>query len=259
MTPSKRQDPINTQYFDAIRSADVWSERLFFFVTGMSILVLFVDKAESPIAYQITNKLFCIAAVAMGTIGLVTRFYLSPRAENKRREDFFSKAYDVRLADETTEGYYNNGFHDPLKRAAAQALENSFFSKSIARKMLVRERATFVIYVVVWLVAVFNRSTDISIVVAMSQLILGEQILGRWFRLEWLRYQFEQTYNVLYALFVNEPRKELFEAQALAHITKYETAKSKVGITLSQKIFDENNESLSADWMRISGELGFQK
>mgnify|MGYP001765001117 CR=1 FL=1 len=66
-------------------------------------------------------------------------------------------------------GYYNNSETNSVKRLGASLLENSFFSKSILLTMARGERFRMGLYVLVWLIALFNRATDLALVAAMAQ------------------------------------------------------------------------------------------
>ncbi|WP_422260223.1 hypothetical protein, partial [Dokdonella sp.] len=156
---------------------------------------LSIDKALNPLVYDAVVVLFVLAVVALFVVGLFLRLYLTPRADDRRRQDFFTSACNVNLTPETTVGYYNNELTKPIDRIAAQLFENSFFSKNIALSMVKFERAKVAVYAILWLVAVLNRSTDLGWIAAAAQAVFSEQILSKWFRLEWLRMRFERTFD----------------------------------------------------------------
>ena len=76
-------------------------------------------------------------------------------------------------------------------------------------------------------------------------------MLAKWIRLEWLRMRFEKTFEDVYTLFQSQPPVEEFNAMALTASSMYETAKANAAITLSSKIFDKFNPSLSKEWEKI--------
>lgn len=250
-----RSDPIRTNYFDAVQQAENISNWLFFVNAALSFCTLLVDQKTHPDAYDLVLLLFSLAVVAMFALGLILRLYLTPRAEDKRRQDFFSSACNVNLIHQRTDGYYNNDFSDPIKRMAAQVLENSLFSKEIALRMARLERFKFVIYVLIWLVLLLNRRTDLGWIVAASQAIFSEQILSKWLRLEWLRVRFEKTFDDVFRLFQTKPPVAQFNAHALDALSMYETAKANAAVTLSSKIFDDLNPTLSAEWEKVKAAL----
>lgn len=250
-----RSDPIRTNYFDAIHRAEQLYAWLFYTNALLSFCTLLVDQKAHPAVYNTVLFLFSIAVVAMFALGLILRLYLIPRAEDKRRQDFFSSACNVSLIYQKTDGYYNNEFKDPIKRMAAQVLENSLFSKKIALRMAHRERIKVSIYGLIWLVLLLNRRTELGWIVAASQAIFSEQILSKWFRLEWLRVRFEKVFDDVFRLFQSRLSITYFNAHALDALSMYETAKANAAVTLSSKIFDDLNPSLSAEWEDVKKTL----
>ncbi len=250
-----RFDPIRANYFHAVQMAEKITDWLFYLTALLSFSTLLVEQKTYPDAYDVVLILFSISVVAMFALGMMLRLYLSPRAEDKRRQDFFSSACNVNLIHQKTDGYYNNDFKDPIKRIAAQVLENSFFSKEIALRMARHERIKVAIYVLIWLLLLHNRRTDLGWIVAASQAIFSEQIVSKLFRLEWLRIRFEKTFDDVFRLFQTKPTVVQFNAHALDALLMYETAKANAGITLSSTIFDEINPNLSTEWDKLKEAL----
>jgi hypothetical protein len=250
-----RSDPIRTRYYDVVEIADKVSDWLFYASAVLSVASLLVEKQVHPIAYNWILIFFAVAVAALFAVGLVSRLYLTPRAEDKRRQDFFTSACGVSLTHETTDGYYNNDFSEPIKRMAAQALENSHFSKAIALRMARTERMKVAVYAVTWLICVLNRQTDLGIVVAASQAVFSEQVVSKWLRLEWLRIRFEKTYDDVYRLLQSKPTASKFNAMTLESLGMYETAKANAAITLCSKTFHRLNAELSAEWDQIKAGL----
>lgn len=250
-----RSDPIRTSYYDAVELADKISDGLFYVGAVLSFATLFLDREMHPDSYNTVLIAFGVAVLALFVIGLISRLYLMPRAEDKRRQDFFSNAFSVNLIHQKTDGYYNNDFTDPIKRMAAQVLENSFFSKSITLRMATWERTKIGVYVMLWLICLINRRTDLGVVVAASQAVFSEQVLAKWFRLEWLRMRFEKTFDDVYKIFQSQAPVVEFNAMMLDALSMYETAKANAAVTLSSKIFEKLNPTLSAEWNMIKAAL----
>ena len=249
-----RSDPIRTNYFDAVENLERVSDWLFYGGAALSLISLFIDKSN-PFLHKWVLIVFAATVFALFVVGMTLRLYVTPRAEDSRRQDFFSSAYGVNLTHQPTDGYYNNDFSDPIKRMAAQVLENSHFSKAIARRMAKRERIKISVYAVVWIVCLVNRESDIGIVIAASQAVFSEQILSKFIRLEWLRMRCERTYSTMWSLFQSKPAKAVFSAITLDTLSMYETAKSNAAITMSSKLFEEMNPSLSNEWDQIKVSL----
>jgi hypothetical protein len=250
-----RSDPIRQNYYAAVQTAENVSDRLFLLGALLSFGTLLIDRTKYPEIYDVVLLVFSLSVVALFTLGIILRLYLTPRAEDKRRQDFFSSACNVSLIHQQTDGYYNNDFKDPIKRMAAQVLENSLFTKEITLRMARRERMKVGVYLLVWLVLLHYRRTDLGWIVAASQAILSEQILSKWLRIEWLRIRAEKTFDDVFKLFQTRPAIVQFNAHALDAVSMYESAKATAAVTLSSKIFDELNTSLSAEWDKIKTTL----
>lgn len=250
-----RSDPIRANFFTAVQTAEKISDLLFYLNGALSIATLLVEQKKYPDAYDIVLLFFCLCVVSMFVLGLVLRLYLTPRAEDRRRQDFFSSACAVSLTHQQTDGYYNNDFSEPIKRLAAQVLENSLFSKTIALKMLQLERTKVAIYALIWLVLLHYRKAELGWIVVASQVLFSEQIISKWLRLEWLRDRCDRTFDDVYKLFLNQPAASQFRAHALDAVTMYESSKAGAGITLSSKIFDKLNPELSIEWQRVKATL----
>lgn len=244
-------DPIREKYYDRVEIADMSADGLFYLGASMSILSLLVDKHEYARTYDWIQIGFLVDAVAMFALGLASRLYLTPRAEDKRRQDFFSSAFGVNLTHEGTVGYYNNDVREPVKKMAAQLLENSLFSKAIALSMARVERLKLLAYGVLWLICVVNRQSDLGVILLISQVVFSEQVVSRWLRLEWLRMRFEKTYEDVYRLWQTRPAASTFNALILDSLSAYEAAKSTAGVTLSSRIFDRLNETISNEWNSV--------
>lgn len=246
-------DQIRQRYYRPLEVAEAYSGWLFYGVAALSISALAVDRGVSPDLYDFTQGAFVLGVLALFLIGLGVRLYWTPRADDKRRQDLLSNSFAVAITHEQTSGYYNNEQTNPLRRLCVSLLENSFFSKNIALIMARNERIRVVLYAIVWLVALLNRSTDLALTAAMAQAIFSEQIISRWIRLEWLRMRFERVYEHLYRLVQNTTNfnKDEFRARVIEAFGEYETGKGYGGITLSARVFDQHNDSFSKEWTQI--------
>jgi len=246
-------DPIRTRYYRPLELAEACSDWLFWIVAALSISALAVERASYPNLYDVVQGAFVSGVLVLFFVGLGVRLYWTPRAEDKRRQDLLSNSFAVAITHEQTTGYYNNEQTNPLRRLSPSLLENSFFSKNVALKMAHGERIRMTVYATVWIVALLNRATDLALGVAIAQAIFSEQIISRWIRLEWLRMRFERVYEGLYRLVQSTTNfnKDEFPIRVLEAFGDYETGKGYGGITLSAKVFERLNPSLSAEWSQI--------
>lgn len=253
---AQRSDPVGDSYYSAVGKADKLSDWLFYVGAVLSIMVLFIDKEPHPTAYHFVMVAFALVVIALFVLGLVTRLYLTPRAEEKRRLDFFTSALGINLTHETSVNYYNNAQTEPVKRMAAQLLENTHFTKAISLKMVRWERAKVVVYALAWILCMMSPNADLGLIVAASQAIFSEQIISRYCRLEWLRARCETLYDDVHRSFTSNAVGDAFRAHTLNSLVSYETTKAIAAVTLSSKIFHGENKRLSDEWETIKRSLG---
>jgi hypothetical protein len=250
-----KSDPVRERYYNSVESAEQWTYYLFYIGAALSIVSLLVDQKDWPKLYVAISVLFPLVVVALFVIGLVTRLYFTPRAEQKRREDFLTQVFGVSLTHENTEGYYNNEFSDPAKRLAAQVLENSLFTMRLTLRVARRERAKLAIYFMVYLVCVFIRNTNYGIILAATQAVFSEQMISKAVRVEWLRTKCEVVHKDVYRLFQTNPAKAAFLPMAIDSVLLYETAKANAAVVIPSELFDRLNPELSTEWNEIKAKL----
>lgn len=252
-----KSDPIGIEFYKPLRTAEAWSDRLFWVAGIFSIAALLVDKQPHPNIYDVVQAIFVVSVVGAFGLGLVARLYWSSRAQLKRNADFVSNAFDVALITETSTGYFNNNQTDPLRRMSFSLLENTFFSKNILQKMLLLERAKLAVYTTAWFLALLYRATDLALISSAAQVLFSEQLLSRWARMEWLRSRVERVYDDAYALIQsrNSSSSREFRARTVEYLLRYETGKAQAGISLSTRLFDRLNPALSKQWAKILEKL----
>lgn len=254
-TQPQRIDPIREKYFKPLEIADTAGDWLFILAAIVSIIALFVEKEAYPTEYNIVQGVFAVVVVALFVMGQINRLYFSPRAEDRRREDFLSNCCGVDLTFDRTTGYYNNTESDPTRRIGLCVLENTFFTKTITLQMAWGERIRGAIYLLVWFWIVLRRDTDLGLAAAAAQAVFSEQIISRWLRVEWLRIRSENIFRDLHRVFLSKPSQDVLNAQILEAFSTYEASKSNGGIVLSPSIFAKLNPTLSLEWDRIRNSL----
>lgn len=252
---ASRDDPVGRKYFAPLQAAETSSDVLFYFIAGLSLISPLVPDSEHPGLHSGLQIAFLVTSLVSVGVGVLIRLYLSPRAEDERRAEFLQNAFGVALTHEKTQGYYNNEQTAPFRRVAAQTMENTLFTKTIACSMARHERLRIAIYAALFLIVVLNRSSNFELIGAVAQAVFSEQLIVRWLRLEWLRVNAERTYSELFNLFSSGANQTVFAAQAVKTFSSYETVKATAQVVLSDRIFNDVNPSLSAEWEKIKSTL----
>jgi hypothetical protein len=248
MANEDKTDPVGDEFFRPLLRADCCANGLFYCSAAFSLAALLVDQKAAPDPYALVQIAFALSVIALLLTTLAIRLYFFPRAQIRRYQDFLSHAYEKPLSHKQTTGYYNNAAVTVPTRIAAQVLESSFFSRDTLSRMSSRERIKVGVYVLIWVITVLNRSTDLALVGVAAQIIFIEQILSRWLRLEWLRRECEKTYDDLFRLLQSKGKVDIF---ALELLGRYEIAKATAAISLSSQIFERNRERMNAEWETI--------
>ena len=182
---------------------------------------------------------------------------LTPKAEHERRRQLLSDAFGVALSNNETSLYYNNAYPPSLLRLGANTMENAFFSKKIAKEMLIYKRVVTLIYIIIWLIAVINRHSTLESITLVTQVVFSGQVLAQWISLEALRFRHKQIYKQLYDHFLHDIGEKTpgGKAAILDAFTAYESTKAVAGIKLSTKTFEKLNDNLTREWHRIRTKL----
>lgn len=253
-----RKDPVGPEFYVPLGTAERVSDFTFYLAATLSVIVLLVDKATQPKLHEAVQATFAVAVIALFLTGIVIRTYFAARAHSGRIADFVSNAFSVPLVPSPSRGYYNTSTEEPFLRMGASVLENTLFTKAILSKMLRFQRASIVIYVFVWLWALFYRATDLELLTVAAQVLFSEQLLSRWIRMEWLRSRVERLYDDLYALIqsTSDKASKEFRARVVEGLIRYETSKAQAGVSLSSRLFNRMNDDLSVRWQAICSQLG---
>lgn len=250
---SEKIDPVGDEFYRPLLLADTAADWLFYISAALSIVALFVTNRVHAFASELVQIAFAVSVVALFAIGLAIRLYFFPRAQTRRYQDFLSHAFGKPLSHKQTVAYYNNSATTPVARVAAQVLESAFFTKEVLSKMLPWERTKFVLYIVVWFVAVLYRQTDLALLGVAAQIIFSEQILSRWLRLEWFRWKSERIYDQLFTLMRTKAK---LDSASWDMLGQYEIVKATSALSLSTSTFESNRDRLNAEWEVIRKTLG---
>jgi hypothetical protein len=247
-TNAQRADPIRDRFFVPLEAIDNVSNWLFFFTAFLSFLALLFDAKADPEGYNYVQTVFIATALLLFVVGQAAKLYFWPRSERPRRQDFLSYGLGVNLTHIRTTGYYNNNETDPIRRIGAAVLENTLFTKTIIRKMLIRTRLLTLGYILGWIIALSTRTTDLGWI---AQVIFSEQLVSRYLRMEWLRSKTENIHEGLIAIFRSGSTPTAMQPYVWEAFSEYEAIKTNAGILASKKIFTELNSTLSDEWEKI--------
>lgn len=252
--PSKI-DPIQSGYYRPLKHSELVAAYLFYLGGIASFFPIFIEQKIHPVLYSTALIAFVILVVFNFIICNANRLYFFPRAEDARRKELLSNAFNFDLTHERTSGYYNNNETDPIRRIGLSTLENLFFSKSILRKMAPSVRTMAIAYFMMWITALLWRDIPLDWISTAAQVIFTEEIISRWLRLEWARNRTEYIFDMMHHLYQLNSTQNKISAYVIAAFSDYESGKMLSGILLSQRIFNSENKALSAEWEIVKAGL----
>ncbi len=254
-----RVDEVNRHY-EPVKKAGRITGYLFWIIVGLSLFIPYIKQDINPgVASKIRLVFICLVLIHF-CLAQFSRFYLLPRAERKRRQQLLSDSFGAPLSHDRTAHYYNNEYAPNILRLGANTMENSFFSKEIAARMLIPKRIITLIYIIIWIFLFGSPECKPETLMWITQLVFSTEICIQWLTLELLRSAYKNTYDELHSLFMNEPNGESPKeiATILDSFTAYEAAKHSAGFLLSSKVFFKMNEELTQRWNQIRDDLNMK-
>lgn len=260
MSSTNRVDEVAIKYQSAA-GIEKFTGMLFWIIALLSLATL--EHARLPISVSrylqldYVNVAFVLSTITYFLLSLFSTHVLLWNAERARRKQFLTDALGVPLTQDRTIEYYNNTLIPSIARIGANTMENAFFSKSIAERMLVRVRIVTGAYILVWLALMVSRGTSLQWIIVVSHVVFSGQLIARWLTLEALRVRHQSTYEQLHDYFRHKVGAEnnTGVATIIDSFAGYESTKAATGVLLSSKVFGELNEKLSADWTKVREDL----
>lgn len=256
----QRVDTIST-YYKLPQKVDRISSFLMWMSICISIIVLFLNKV-GPVK-ELINILYVIVTLLYFLASNTNDLYLLRKAENKRTTHLLTNGLGVALDDEFTNRYYNNELPPSIYRLGMNVFENTFFTSNISKKMFFYEFIKLIVYVIIWLALLLNRSTPLETIAVISQTLFGTTLITHVARIFILYRETNTLFEEFRNLFLGHFSKSSFdgnvkvlESQVLNLCVKYEVLKGALGILLSEKIFNEMNDKLTSEWEMIKRNIG---
>lgn len=239
--------------FRVAESAEKVSLWIFWAVTIISgVLLLFpISTLES-----LLHPILIIAAVAGIATGALITIYQN-QGNRLLRASQLSDALGAAVGDSLRADYYNSPLRKSVSRLASTTMENTLFSSEVLMKMLRRERISGGVYLTIFLLLLAYRSTSLSWLVFLTQILFSADVILGWFRMERFRFRTTQVYEQLKQFFLQGGSTDAPNGMAivLAAFTDYECAKDEAAMPLSSEVFNRINAPVSLRWEEIKKSL----
>lgn len=245
------------KHYSPIASCDSWAKVAFFVSAMLSIVILYPNFLPYSFLENWVKIVFILSVIIHSGLVHFNGFYLIPRADSSRRKQLLSDSFGIPLTPEKTQLYYNNEISPSVLKLGGNVMENSFFAKHVCNRMAYKERIKVLFYAFIWLTAIFNRSTDLGLLLTLTQVLFSSEIVIQWLKIEVLRSRNETIYDKLYSLFLNKGSSKApnLTAGILDAFAYYEASKASASIKQSTKIFNRLNPTLTKQWKEIKIQL----
>jgi len=253
---SERVDSLDRHY-KIIDKFNTTTSSLFWVNAVLSIAVFFV--ADNLTVKNMLLFVFTITTLAYFVIDNYLSIFIIPKVEDKRRVHLLTNSFNVPLDNERTNKYYNNELDPSLLKLGANLFENSLFAQRVTQEMAKRERIKVVLFVVVFIVALMFRTTEMELISILAQTLFASTLIPAYLRLEVLNYKNKAIFDCLHDIFLfhNQPNEndERLSAKLLDCFVKYESAKAYSGVKQDTKIFHKINPEVTREWEEIKHNL----
>ncbi|MCM3390258.1 hypothetical protein M3649_19350 [Ureibacillus chungkukjangi] len=250
----QRVDTVES-YFKRVNIVSKISTFLFWISLLFSYVIFFTDgDAKINTAITIT---FIILTVLYFIFSNLLSIFLLREAQSKRRVHLLSNSLGIKLDDEETNLYYNNSQAPSILRLGMNVFENTLFTGRVTEQMVKIERVKVLIYILIWLLLVLLRDTNLNLISTVAQTIFTTGILVSWVKLEVLRYTCNTLFGEFRQLFLTNGIKsnKKIIASILNLVLRYETTVASMGVDLSTKTFNKINPTVTSEWERIKSNI----
>jgi len=221
---------------------------IYWIIIVVSFILLFVQNEVGDVLRILYILLTC------GYVGLfvVDNCIFWFNAEATRRKESISNGFGIKFHEFKTDGYYNNDASPSVIKYAENIFESTFFSKNIAKKMLIPESIKFLLVLILFIISCMTIS-DKETLLTISQTIFSSYFIINSIELYFYYCKLDNLYEQFYNEFVTIGNIDDRQTIVLLKCAiEYEAIKAYYKVRLSEKIFKANNAIWSSEWETLS-------
>ncbi|MDO5690687.1 MAG: hypothetical protein Q4G61_10590 [Tissierellia bacterium] len=224
-----------------------YSELTLYILSYLYSLYQICTNSISDKMFLLCSGLFLLAIFLVGEI----KEKLFDSATDVRRTFLIDNAYGTKKQPHSNKEFYDNkDIESGLKRILANTHESSFFTSTITKKMLPSYVLSSVVLCGITVIFLFWNGLD-----EVSALLLNMILSGGFVKRTVSLYQLNRStsqifseFNSLASDFENNPDFSKFESRVIDLVIRYETYVCSDRVSLSNKIYRENNVLLTKEW-----------
>ena len=223
---------------------------LFWIVFAISVISIWL-----PVNYlNAITLLQIIISFSFMVLEIIHSCFLWYDAEAARRRNGVQNAFEVKLAEYETQGYYNNRFSPSQIKYAVNIFESNFFTRELIRKMLPKTLLKGFCAIVIFIISVFL-SPNRELIVVISQTVFSTYILADVINTCVCSSKMNKLYEEAYTQFVSVGISDNLEAWILAYVVEYESVKAHYKVKIDGFLFQRYNRMLSRRWEDIEKDI----
>jgi hypothetical protein len=251
----EKKDDIK-ELFDWSVIIEKFSLWIFWLNVGLASVNYYIGNY--PYKTVIDNCQFALLLIYVMLSTLNDKWFLY-NAEAARRRNAVENAFQSNMSDKKTDGYYNNQIKHPLQKYVVNLFESCFYSKNIAGKM-VKNAIIKLIGITFFCFLAYSSIHDSGWLMIISQTVFSTVVVSDLISVFFYHDKLEKIYNNLYEhmITIREPFKEQM-ALLLNDVVEYEAVKAHFKVRLDEKIYNENNATLSKEWKFIEEQITFER
>lgn len=240
--------------YELVKRLGSFATWLLYFSASISIAILAIEKMDLLDKETLQNVLNSVLAFISVIYFLsdMLQDYLFQSAEYNRKDDFIDNSLKTKLSEKNSSGYFSNDDMEAgITKLGVNCFENSFFTRSISNKMLVKESIkSAVIFSLFVLVAII---ADNKVSITLLQIALPFSIIQQTIKLFILNKRVSKIFFHFKQIFsdIHENKRNPL---IINNVLNYEKTLSWASIPLDSKVFNKFNAELTLEWERIKND-----
>ncbi len=222
------------------------SNLLFIINVFLSFILLFSFNGK-----EIIINISLILIIIYVTLVNINDLYFSNLAENERRKSLIKESFGVKTTLKETKKYYNNNEKLSVKKFGLNCYESVWFTKNVVDKMLPFSIFKICVLAIIYIVLMINLE-NLNVLLVITQTLFSSEVIFSFIKLCYYKFQLEKINSEFEKIFfVSGANNENRDVLILDAVMDYECLKSYCKISISSKIFFNNNEKWSKEWKKL--------
>jgi hypothetical protein len=204
---------------------------------------------------DLINTLNIIAISAFFVLEIIVEYILLPQADSKRRDDFIDNAFGSIFSPSPSVGYYDtNEVQKGLYKAACNLFENSLFTYSLAKAIMVRRIVMPAIVVITIAVFAYYGFKQVPFALSLLQTLFSATLLGdlaKHIILLTRLHSIQDAWINLFQLSDFKSNTNKYQPNIYRYWLQYEALHSRIPAGIPDKVFQKHNQQLTQEWNNL--------